>query len=113
MGLFRFCFAQKQICRFLCSIFRGFKHSSGWHPVRERERTRRRSRSPLDPRLERTRTSSEWLTFTPLSVTPLFTSPICLEERPFRVTGGMKVKADRDESSPYAAMLAAQDVAEK
>lgn len=30
-----------------------------------------------------------------------------------RVTGGMKVKADRDESSPYAAMLAAQDVAEK
>merc|ERR1712190_557969 len=28
-----------------------------------------------------------------------------------RVTGGMKVKADRDESSTYAAMLAAQDVA--
>ncbi len=28
-----------------------------------------------------------------------------------RCTGGMKVKADRDESSPYAAMLAAQDVA--
>ncbi|GJS34689.1 40S ribosomal protein S14-3 [Tanacetum coccineum] len=27
-----------------------------------------------------------------------------------RITGGMKVKADRDESSPYAAMLAAQDV---
>ena len=27
-----------------------------------------------------------------------------------RVTGGMKVKADREESSPYAAMLAAQDV---
>ncbi|KAH9290835.1 hypothetical protein KI387_034952, partial [Taxus chinensis] len=27
------------------------------------------------------------------------------------VTGGMKVKADRDESSPYAAMLTAQDVA--
>ena len=30
-----------------------------------------------------------------------------------RVTGGMKVKADRDESSPYAAMLAAQDVVEQ
>eukprot|EP01083_Nonionella_stella_P071602 192434_1 len=30
-----------------------------------------------------------------------------------RITGGMKVKADRDESSPYAAMLAAQDAAEK
>merc|ERR1712170_38667 len=27
-----------------------------------------------------------------------------------RITGGMKVKADREESSPYAAMLAAQDV---
>ncbi|XP_037784585.1 small ribosomal subunit protein uS11 [Penaeus vannamei] len=30
-----------------------------------------------------------------------------------RITGGQKVKADRDESSPYAAMLAAQDVSEK
>ncbi len=29
------------------------------------------------------------------------------------VAGGMKVKADRDESSPYAAMLAAQDVSAK
>ena len=27
-----------------------------------------------------------------------------------RVTGGMKVKADREESSPYSAMMAAQDV---
>jgi len=27
-----------------------------------------------------------------------------------RVTGGMKVKSDREESSPYAAMLAAADV---
>jgi small subunit ribosomal protein S14e len=27
-----------------------------------------------------------------------------------RFTGGMKVKADRDESSPYAAMMASQDV---
>lgn len=31
----------------------------------------------------------------------------------FLTTGGMKVKADRDESSPYAAMLAAQDVAQR
>jgi len=30
-----------------------------------------------------------------------------------RVTGGMQVKADRDESSPYAAMMAAQTVAEQ
>merc|ERR1739838_1094261 len=35
------------------------------------------------------------------------------KETMVRVTGGMKVKADRDESSPYAAMLAAQDVAER
>jgi small subunit ribosomal protein S14e len=30
-----------------------------------------------------------------------------------RVTGGMKVKADRDEASPYASMLAAQDAAQR
>lgn len=30
-----------------------------------------------------------------------------------RITGGMQVKADRDESSPYAAMLAAQKCAER
>merc|ERR1712165_345806 len=35
------------------------------------------------------------------------------KETVVRVTGGMKVKADRDEASPYAAMLAAQDVAER
>lgn len=38
--------------------------------------------------------------------------PFC-RETICRVTGGMKVKADRDESSPYAAMLAAQDVAQR
>jgi len=30
-----------------------------------------------------------------------------------RRTGGMEVKADRDESSPYAAMMASQKVAER
>ena len=30
-----------------------------------------------------------------------------------RVTGGMKVKADRDESLPYAATLAAQDMTQR
>ncbi|WZZ72868.1 hypothetical protein YC2023_084238 [Brassica napus] len=30
-----------------------------------------------------------------------------------QVFGGIKVKADRNESSPYAAMLAAQDVAQR
>ena len=33
---------------------------------------------------------------------------VSFRETIVRVTGGMKVKADRDESSPYAAMLAAQ-----
>ena len=45
-----------------------------------------------------------------LSIHALFCS---FRETIARVTGGMKVKADRDEASPYAAMLAAQDVAEK
>lgn len=40
-------------------------------------------------------------------------SVLCCRETIVRVTGGMKVKADRDEASPYAAMLAAQDVAER
>ena len=31
----------------------------------------------------------------------------------FALSGGMKVKADRDEPSPYAAMLASQDVAKR
>jgi len=38
---------------------------------------------------------------------------LCHRETTCRVTGGMKVKADRDESSPYAAMLAAQDVSQR
>ena len=45
---------------------------------------------------------------------PIFSIwPELFQETLVRVTGGMKVKADRDESSPYAAMLAAQDVAER
>jgi small subunit ribosomal protein S14e len=59
-----------------------------------------------------------------IDFSPIFIPPIYLlkcnnfffspnyRETIARVTGGMKVKADRDESSPYAAMLAAQDVAE-
>lgn len=42
----------------------------------------------------------------------MYTKLIFDRETIARITGGMKVKADRDESSPYAAMLAAQDVAE-
>ena len=35
------------------------------------------------------------------------------KETIIRITGGMRVKADRDEASPYAAMTAAQDVAKR
>ncbi|EDS42349.1 40S ribosomal protein S14-A [Culex quinquefasciatus] len=35
------------------------------------------------------------------------------KETTSRVTGNMNTKADRDEASPYAAWLAAQDVADK
>ncbi|WJX15156.1 40s ribosomal protein SA [Trifolium repens] len=48
---------------------------------------------------------------------PSFMSLICLGEKHLSalllacVKGGVKVKADRDESSPYVDMLAAQDVA--
>jgi ribosomal protein S11 len=48
----------------------------------------------------------------PLLTTPP-SFPAISRETLVRVTGGMKVKADRDEASPYAAMLAAQDVAER
>jgi small subunit ribosomal protein S14e len=38
---------------------------------------------------------------------------LCGKQTICGVTGRMKVMADRDESSPYAAMLAAQDVAQR
>ncbi|KAI5005668.1 hypothetical protein ZWY2020_032911 [Hordeum vulgare] len=42
---------------------------------------------------------------------PSHVTDLSWRETPVHITGGMKVKADRDESSPYAAMLASQDVA--
>ena len=50
---------------------------------------------------------------TPCAPHPQHVTDISGRETISRVTGGMKVKADRDEASPYAAMLAAQDVAER
>jgi ribosomal protein S11 len=47
------------------------------------------------------------------SLSPQHVTDLSGRETIVRVTGGMKVKADRDEASPYAAMLAAQDVAAK
>lgn len=55
----------------------------------------------------------DFLIFFPFSTKSQHVTDISGRETISRVTGGMKVKADRDESSPYAAMLAAQDVAER
>ncbi|KAJ3853341.1 putative 40S ribosomal protein RPS14 [Lentinula lateritia] len=51
--------------------------------------------------------------FAPFNDTFVHVTDLSGKETISRVTGGMKVKADRDESSPYAAMLAAQDVANR
>ena len=62
-------------------------------------------------RRRRPRSLARFFSLTPAPHRPLPSLP--LQETLCRVTGGMKVKADRDESSPYAAMLAAQDVAQR
>ncbi|XP_045247975.2 small ribosomal subunit protein uS11-like [Macaca fascicularis] len=51
--------------------------------------------------------------FASFSDTSVHVTDLSGKETICRVTGGMRVKADRDKSSPYAAMLAAQDVAQK
>ncbi|KAG4186496.1 hypothetical protein ERO13_A08G047650v2 [Gossypium hirsutum] len=48
-------------------------------------------------------------TFASFNHTFIHVTDLSRRETMVRITGGMKVKADRDESSPYAAMLAAQD----
>ena len=45
----------------------------------------------------------------PFAPQPLFLSRLCAFN--LIIVAGMKVKTDRDEATPYAAMLAAQDVA--
>ncbi|OCT79004.1 hypothetical protein XELAEV_18030099mg [Xenopus laevis] len=50
--------------------------------------------------------------FSSFNETFVHVTDLSVKKNSCRVTGGMKVKADRDESSPYAAMLAAQDVAQ-
>ncbi|KAK0490159.1 ribosomal protein S11-domain-containing protein, partial [Armillaria luteobubalina] len=50
-------------------------------------------------------------TFTSFNNTFIHVMDLSGKETICRVTGGMKVKADHDESSPYVAMLVAQDVA--
>ncbi|EGV98161.1 40S ribosomal protein S14 [Cricetulus griseus] len=52
-------------------------------------------------------------TFLHLSTTFVHGTDLSGKETICQMTGGMKVKADREESSPYASMLAAQDVAQR
>ncbi|KAF9014430.1 ribosomal protein S11, partial [Hymenopellis radicata] len=49
--------------------------------------------------------------FAPFKDTLVHVTDLSGKETIARFTGGIKVKADRDKSSLYAAMLAAQDVA--
>lgn len=105
--------------------------SESWLLVKEKFRKRKPSLL-WDPKYVKEKLSSELHTSSPRSTTHLSMLLICLEgdiehsvgfvlfkisnmlfftftrETLARVTGGMKVKADRDEASPYAAMLAAQ-----
>ena len=102
-----------------------------WHPERERRKPRKRSRSSLVLRLVREaerylRSYPRYLQvkdgemvfgvahiYASFNDTFVHVTDLSGRETICRITGGMKVKADRDEASPYAAMLAAQDVAEK
>merc|ERR1719503_435508 len=70
----------------------------------------------VDIRTQATKAESRWGVahiFASFNDTFVHVTDVTGRETISRVTGGMKVKANRDESSPYAAMLAAQDVAAK
>uniref|UniRef100_A0A8D2EH85 Small ribosomal subunit protein uS11 n=1 Tax=Theropithecus gelada TaxID=9565 RepID=A0A8D2EH85_THEGE len=83
-----------------------------WHLERGRKRRKNRS-SASDLRWLKERMYLVSAISLHPSMTLLSMSLTFLAKTICRVTGGMKVKADRDESSPYAAMLAAQDVAQR
>ena len=51
--------------------------------------------------------------FSTFNNTFIHVTDLCGRETYAKVTGGMKVRSDREESSPYAAMLAAADVAKE
>uniref|UniRef100_A0A9L0RGY8 Small ribosomal subunit protein uS11 n=1 Tax=Equus caballus TaxID=9796 RepID=A0A9L0RGY8_HORSE len=51
--------------------------------------------------------------FASLNDTFVYVTHLSGKETICRMTGGMKVKDDQDESSPYTGMLAAQDVAQR
>merc|ERR1711957_1025139 len=87
-------------------------HSQPWHLKQLRKKTEKLSsqHSLHSSRMERW--SSVLLTFfASFNDTFVHITDLSGRETMVRVTGGMKVKADRAEASPYAAMLAAQDVA--
>merc|ERR1712008_300165 len=110
MGLFRnLTTCKEEIFQFVNSNLK-----SRWLHVKERTRKPRRFRSNLAPKYVRV---SKFFgvahIYASFNDTFVHVTDLSGRETLCRVTGGMKVKADRDEASPYAAMLAAQDVAEK
>merc|ERR1739838_870972 len=85
-----------------------FEQDLKWHQS-EQQKLKKLSNSAKSPRWRRSFWSSTHLRFMERYLRPF--TDLSSKETYVRITGGMKVKADRDESSPYAAMLAAQDAA--
>merc|ERR1712000_612399 len=82
--------------------------------IRMAETTEQAQAPAVDIRTQAVKTESKWGVahiFASFNDTFVHVTDVTGRETISRVTGGMKVKANRDESSPYAAMLAAQDVA--
>ena len=70
--------------------------------------------APVDLRPQAQQVASVWAVahiYASFNDTFVHITDVSGRETFIRVTGGMKVKANRDEPSPYAAMLCAQDVA--
>merc|ERR1712217_558210 len=80
-----------------------------WLPKR-RSLKKKRSLNWAQPLLTE-KTYSVFVISTPVTTILSCMSPIYLEKKPSLESLVVKVKADRDENSPYAAMQAAQDVA--
>lgn len=78
------------------------------------ETTEQAQAPAVDIRTQAVKPDSRWAVahiFASFNDTFVHVTDVTGRETIARVTGGMKVKANRDEPSPYAAMLAAQDVA--
>merc|ERR1712214_43764 len=104
MGLFRFCFDRKKFCP--NKIFETMAPRKGKRENKEEVQV------SLGPQVgDGENVFGVAHIFASFNDTFVHVTDLSGKETIVRITGGMKVKADRDEASPYAAMLAAQDVA--